>query len=73
MPDGSNMKPAQQKQPELDTEERANRLHALVVALYHMQPEFVCLRMSEGEAVNIRGNLTGMAVDETRALLATIS
>jgi hypothetical protein len=71
MPDGSNLTPATRKKPEMNAEERANRLHALLVSLAHMDPNVLNLNLPDDEAENVRGNLLNLALDESRALLAT--
>ena len=70
MPDGVNLTPAEAK-PAFSAEERAHRLHALIVMLYEMQPEVINVNLSDEEAENVRGTLHSMALDESRALLAT--
>ncbi|MCW5736338.1 MAG: hypothetical protein KIS73_19575 [Enhydrobacter sp.] len=70
MPDGMNIKPTQTL-PALTSEERAHRLHALIVALYETQSEVIGLNLSTEEAENVRGNLHSMALDESRALIAS--
>jgi hypothetical protein len=54
---------------EYNCEERANRLHALIVAIYNHDD--TSLNLSEDEAENIRRQLVSMALDESRGLLTT--
>ena len=53
-------------------ENRANRVRALVVALYEMQPDNIGLNITKDEADNIRANLLNVALDESRELLRAI-
>lgn len=69
MPDGSNVAAIEQTKPELIAEERANRLHALVVALNEMRPETTLVCMTAGERANVLGNILAMALEESRQLL----
>jgi hypothetical protein len=60
-----------QQRNHLDTEDHANRLRALVVALHELEDKSPAL--TDEEAANVRCFLMSMAFEEARALVATFS
>lgn len=68
MPDGSNMRPVDQRKPAICAEDRAHRLHALVWAVTTLELDGAF----DGEVgANDRGNLLRLACEESDALIAT--